>query len=384
MSPRWRTRKCPWMWGDVGCLRVARTVWKHRIMASCEPPLTRRSPGQVGGRAPGRLRVVAGIAVGCLLLASCGASQPRATPATPTTSSTPKSQPNTPTSAPDTATAGAGGLATPAVPATGAYLGAWLHPVAVTGGGSSFAAQVAALPAVLAATGRPLRLLHVYVRWSAPPPIAALSAIAAQGSIPILDWGCAPDGSAVAGGSDDALISTFASALVSYRGPVLLRWCWEMNLVRSHPQVGGASGFVSAWGHIHTLFTNAGAANVSFVWCPALTGVDPAPFFPGSASVDWIAVDGYDRDGTQTFSSLFSGFYRQWETQGKPMMVAETGSAGSAQAGFIESIGTDAPSLPQFKAVVYFDAQGPLADWRFTPAGLQAYAALARNPYFAP
>jgi len=224
----------------------------------------------------------------------------------------------------------------------------------------------------------------VYVRWSTPAPIAALSAISAQGSIPILDWGCASDGSSVAGGSDDALISTFASALVTYRGPVLLRWCWEMNLVRTHTNVGGASGFVGAWKHIRSLFSAAGATNVSFVWCPALTGVDAAPYFPGAASVDWIAVDGYDRDGTQTFSSLFSGFYRQWETQGKPMMVAETGSAGSAQAGFIESIGTDAPSLPQFKAVVYFDAQGPLADWRFTPAGLQAYAALARNPYFAP
>jgi len=49
-------------------------------------------------------------------------------------------------------------------------------------------------------------------------------------------------------------------------------------------------------------------------------------------------------------------------------MVAETGAAGEAQPAYIGSIGTGAPTLPSVKAVVYFDAPGPLDTWQLTPA----------------
>ncbi len=228
------------------------------------------------------------------------------------------------------------------MPATGAYLGAWVHPEAPASG-SSFAVEQAALPTVRrgdrSPAGHPARVCTV-----GPTGAGGVAARRwpAAGSIPLLDWGCGPDVAQLSTGVDDALISAYASDLRAYGAPVLLRWCWEMNLVGLHPQVGGPSGFTSAWDHIRTLFQRAGATNVSFVWCPALTGVDPQPYYPGAAEVDWIAVDGYDRDGTQTFGSLFTPFYRSWVGQGKPMMVAETGASGSAQPGFIDSIGTDA------------------------------------------
>jgi hypothetical protein len=66
------------------------------------------------------------------------------------------------------------------------------------------------------------------------------------------------------------------------------------------------------------------------------------------------------------------------------MMVAETGAAGPAQPAYLGSIATDLPTLPQFKAVLYFDAPGPAGAWQLTPAGLAAFGALARNPYFQP
>jgi hypothetical protein len=269
------------------------------------------------------------------------------------------------------------------VPTAGAYLGAWLHPAAPAPG-SAFAVEQATLPHVLAATGRPLGLLHVYAPWARPVPVASLQAVAAAGSIPILDWGCGPDVARLTSGVEDELISTYATDLRAYGGPVLLRWCWEMNLVGQHPQLGGPSGFTGAWDHIRALFQRAGATNVSFVWCPALSGVDPAPYFPGVGEVDWIGVDGYDRDGTQTFASLFTTFYRTWVGQGKPMIVAETGSTGSVQAPFIDSIGPGVSGLPDFRAVAYFDAPGPTADWGFTPAGLAAFARLAALPVFQP
>jgi hypothetical protein len=315
------------------------------------------------------------------LLVGCGSSGTSSSSTTSTPSSTAIATPST-NSAPSS-TPNSTRLVPPPIPATGTYLGAWLHPGA-RGQGSSFAIEQATLPSVVAATGRPLRLLHIYAPWARPAPVASLRAVASAGSTPILDWGCGPDVAHLSAGTDDRVISTYASDLRAYGAPVLLRWCWEMNLVKLHPQVGGPSGFTSAWTHIRSLFQTAGATNVAFVWCPALTGVDPQPYFPGAAQVDWIAVDGYDRNGTQTFASLFSPFYRAWVGQSKPMMVGETGAAGSAQAPFIDSIATGVMSLPAIKAVAYFDAPGPLSDWQFNPEGLQAFARLASLSYFQP
>ena len=322
--------------------------------------------------------VAAAFAV-AVVLSACGsstASPPRTGPTTPPPTTSVPTTSSTPTSAPAP-------LVPPTVPTTGALLGAWLHPVA-PGKGSSFAVEQATLPSVVAATGRSLGVLQVYSPWARAAPVASLRAIAAAGSTPMLDWGCGPDVAQLSSGVDDGLITAYATDLRRYAAPVLLRWCWEMNLVSIHPHVGGPSGFTSAWSHIRTLFRRAGATNVAFVWCPALTGVDPQPYFPAASDVDWIGIDGYDRNGTQTFTSLFTPFYRTWVGQGKPMMVGETGAAGAAQVPYIDSIGSGAPALPGFKAVLYFDAPGPLSTWQFTPAGLQAFAQLAAQPYFQP
>ncbi len=218
--------------------------------------------------------------------------------------------------------------------------------------------------------------------WRLPAPTANLNAVAANGSLPLLDWGCTVSGTEVASGADDTQIAAYARSLKSFGRPVLLRWCWEMNLVQAHQEVGGPSAFVSAWRHIRTVFEQVGATNVAFVWCPALSGADPALYYPGDAYVDWIGVDGYDRSGTGSFAGLFAAYYSQWVRRGKPMIVAETGSPPSNQVAYLDSVATDLPSLPEFKAVVYFDAPGPGGTWELSGAGLTAFAALARNPYF--
>jgi hypothetical protein len=271
----------------------------------------------------------------------------------------------------------------PAVPATGAYLGAWVHPVD-TSGGSSFGIEDSALPSFQTSLGRPLGIVHVYAGWQQPAPVADLQTVAAAGSIPLLDWACGPSVGQVAAGDFDSQIEAYALALKSFGGPVFLRWCWEMNLVASHPGIDSPAQFVAAWTHVWTIFHQVGVTNVAFVWCPALSGADPAPYYPGAQYVDWIGVDGYDRSGTATFASLFGAYVSQWQGQGKPLMVAETGASGSSQAAFVQSIGTDMPGLPSVKAVVYFDAVGPEADWRLVGTGLGAFGALARDPYFSP
>jgi mannan endo-1,4-beta-mannosidase len=300
---------------------------------------------------------------------SSGSSSPS------TSSSTSASQPNsTPT------TANATAAVPPPVPASGSFLGAWLNPTGARSG--AFAAETQALPGIQAADGRPLTILHVYVGWSNPGPTAQLQTIDRNGSLPILDWGCPPSAAAVVDGADDAQITTEARSLKSFGRPLFLRWCWEMNLAASHPGVEDAATFVSAWQHIWTIFQRVGAANVSFVWCPALSGRNPSPYYPGNGFVDWIGVDGYDHTGTGTFASVFGAFYADWSSHAKPMMVVETGSPAPNQAAYLDSVAQQLPTMPLFKGFVYFDAVGPTNDWRLGPAGLAAFAQLARNPYF--
>jgi hypothetical protein len=277
------------------------------------------------------------------------------------------------------------------VPSTGAYLGAWLQPAGAAHSGkkAAFADQMQSAPAVQQTLGRRLAILHVYTPWEAPAPIADLDSISANGSIPLLDWSCGMPDDQVAAGAADGLITAYAEALKAYAKPVFLRWYWEMNLLKTHARcqsAGGAADYVSAWQRIWTIFHQVGATNVAFVWSPGVSGVDPAPFYPGDQYVDWIGVDGYDRKnlGVPGFTSIFSAFYDQWQSHAKPMMVAETGARPSVQAAYLEGAASALPSLPAFKAVVYFDATGPAGSWVLTGAGLTTLGQLARSQLFAP
>lgn len=171
----------------------------------------------------------------------------------------------------------------------------------------------------------------------------------------------------MASGTDDQRITSYAQTLKTFGQPVFLRWCRDMNLAGSHAEVDGPSGIDSAWVHIWSRFHQVGVTNVSFVWCPAETGADPTPYYPGDAYVGWAGIDGKDRSGTTAFADIFSAFYQQWAGHGKPMMVAETGTAAPGQATYLERAASEMPDLAAFKAAVYFDATGPAANWQ--PAG---------------
>ena len=271
-----------------------------------------------------------------------------------------------------------------AVPAHGAYLGAWVHPVTAGKSRRSFAVEAAHLPALTAQLGHPLALVHVFSSFKLPAPVAAVENLERQGSTPVVDWGCGGDLHAIVSGAEDRAITAYLGALTNTHHPLLLRWCWEMNIAASHPQITSPREFVAAWRHLAGDLHKSRATNVSLVWCPALTGRNPAPYFPGRAYVDWIGIDGYDRSGTATFTSLFAGFARQWGSLGKPLMVAETGAQAASQVSYLQSIGTGAPALPQYRAVMYFDAKGPEGNWILTEGGLAALRHLANGPWFQP
>ena len=88
--------------------------------------------------------------------------------------------------------------------------------------------------------------------------------------------------------------------------------------------------FVAAWRHIHDLFAAAGATNVIWVWNPNIVNpmpnVELAPFWPGSAYVDWVGITGYfATTGPDTFAGVYGPTItevRQFTS--KPIIIAET------------------------------------------------------------
>lgn len=283
-------------------------------------------------------------------------------------------------------------LRPPAVPAHGAYLGAWVNPEKEPAGEAPASQELRQLPAFRRNVGRDVAILHVYAPFRAPAPVSSLARVTAAGAIPLLDWSCAPP-SAVVSGSLDPTITAYADALRSFGHPVLLRWFWEMNLPRTHPRCPlegrrGAAAFVAAWRHIHQLFAEAGASNVAFVWCPGISAGVPgmAQYYPGDRYVDWIAVDGYDRrrQGSTAFDAIFSKWYATWSHHGKPMMIAETGALQGSQAAYLDGVRSALPArFAHVKAFVYFDAPGPNGHWELDAAGHAAFASLASDPYFS-
>jgi hypothetical protein len=145
----------------------------------------------------------------------------------------------------------------------------------------------------------------------------------AKGRIPMISWGCGNCYS-IAAGEDNAYIDAIAAGLVSIAGsypgkPILLRWCWEMNLSHSQDLFMSTdpptqqSDFIAAWqflvNRIRYDFHTAGvSSNVIFVFNPGTNLQNQTDsvgrlFYPGDQWVDWIALDDYNV--TQPYVSDF-------------------------------------------------------------------------------
>ncbi len=285
-------------------------------------------------------------------------------------------------------------LSPPAVPSDSAYLGAFVSPdQQVAQSQSDIRVELSELGEFDGAFGRPLGLVHVFQDWHDPVKNSVLAAVASTGATPVVDWGCTSDATIISG-SQDSLITSYATALKKYGRPVFLRWFWEMNLDKLPRAVSclaglGATGYVEAWQHIWTIFHQVGATNVAFVWCPSVDATTPAAatYYPGSSFVDWIGFDGYDRKQDPTvITTAFVPFYEQWSTEGKPMMIGETG-ATSDQATFIGDLAAALPTtFPDIKAVLYYDSESTL-DWTLTDQpgnlGFSQFVAMGQAAYFA-
>jgi hypothetical protein len=266
----------------------------------------------------------------------------------------------------------------------------------------------AAVQARETAMGRPYDLEVTYYDWDDTFPDAGERAMAAAGTTPLMAW-YLPDTNSgsvaglgqIAAGDDDARIQAQARAVKALGHRVFLRLAPEMN-GNWYKYSGDPKAYVAMWRHVHDVFAKAGVTNVTWVWCPNINPDNWDAYYPGSAYVDVIGVDGFSNTTYtwQTFQQLFEGFFRHFAAfaPGKPQLVVETATnsgAGIPAAG----VGSAASFISGMQAYLQ-DVAGPKYDvigvcwfdsdtnngynWRVdqTPQAMQAWLTLARAPYF--
>src|SRR5262249_41979083 len=109
------------------------------------------------------------------------------------------------------------GQAARLVPATGAYLGAYVAPA-----GYSPDAQIAAVQSFQRAIGAQIDLVHTYHPWDDPFPDAADRYFIRAGKVLLLTWGGTADTRSIVAGRYDALIRERAQAIRRLGRPILL------------------------------------------------------------------------------------------------------------------------------------------------------------------
>ena len=353
---------------------------------------------------------------------------------------------NAPTPA-DAGTSAQSALAPLPVPKTGAYLGGFIDPSGkgTSGGTANTAAagteinnedsrELAEIGSFDAAIGRPLDIVHVYENWgpaSSLVPNAVLNDLAGQAAVPMINWSCEVSptdyitDASITNGTWDSYITSYADQLKAYGHPVFMRWYREPNLsdgpdwqkcsggtpagypsCTASSTVATTSAYVAAWRHVYTLFQQAGATNVSFVWNPGLSYDFPSCMasllWPGSQYVNWIGFDGYSRPAptnppnpsfTQQFGAGY-GIVTGASYGGLPVLVGETGAVGSNQVPYLQSVkaALDSGNFNDIHAFMYFDSDrstesgcSGTCDWALTTSGaLKAMQNLVQDPYFTP
>jgi mannan endo-1,4-beta-mannosidase len=322
-----------------------------------------------------------------------------ANPATaPTLSTTPVTQPTsqaqTPAPAPSASTPPA--AQTP-LPGTKLYWGAWIGSQLT---GTEAPWDMGAVSKLEQQVGKSLSLVNFSSPFASCSrtcsfygfPTGAMENIRSHGAIPFFSWASAAMGGAngsefqladVVNGNYDNYIRGWAESAKAWGKPFFLRFNWEMNggwFQWSEGVNGNGPGeYVAAWRHVHDIFTQVGASNATWTWCP---NVDPdhqmqnlRNLYPGDEYVDWTCLDGYNwgtypqrPDRWRSFSQLFGSTYSEITESiapSKPMVIGEVGSSeyGGSKATWISEMLSQLPTqFPRIRGFLWFD-KAEDADW---------------------
>jgi hypothetical protein len=225
-------------------------------------------------------------------------------------------------------------------------------------------------------------LVSYYSGWLEQFRASFATAVAKGGAVPLVQIEPTNVSLAkIASGQYDGYLSSYAEAIRSYRHPVILSFCHEMNgswyswgYRHTSPAV-----FVAAWRHVVTLFRTVGAANVTWLWTVNVVNgtqhgriPSPAPWWPGSSYVTWVGIDGYYLKASWRFAPLFGPTVVAVRAlTSEPILIAETAVGPAAgQPAKIADLFAGVRSYGLL-GLVWFDARGS-QDWR-----LRSLAAIA-------
>jgi mannan endo-1,4-beta-mannosidase len=233
------------------------------------------------------------------------------------------------------------------------------------------------------ATGTSPDLAMYYSGWYESFQTTFVRQAAADGEVPLVQID--PGGislASIASGKYDGYLSSYAVAVKAYHGPIVIGFGHEMNgswsswgYTHTSPKT-----FVAAWQHIVKVFRALGATNVTWMWTVNIIndtqqGKIPSPtaWWPGSAYVNWVGIDGYYLKSNWQFAPLFGPTIAAVrELTSAPILIGETGvvpQAGQAAKVADAFAGVKAYGL---LGLVYFDSTDKQ---KGQPFGLQGAAA---------
>jgi hypothetical protein len=215
----------------------------------------------------------------------------------------------------------------------------------------------------------------------------------------------------ITAGKLDSALKAQAANFKALGKPVFVTFDHEPDTKQKWGQHGSAAQFVAAWRHIVTVYRNAGATNVVWVW--TVTGwkgnwTKEDQLWPGSSYVDWISWDPYNLAGCQdgtinydqwiSFQQSFKDSYAWFKKGGtygeidgsKPFMFSEFGTVTdyahiSATANWYAAVPSTLKSYPQIKAVTQFNVKRD-CDFRISSNStvLSSYRNAGLNTYVNP
>jgi hypothetical protein len=196
---------------------------------------------------------------------------------------------------------------------------------------------------------------------------------------------------AIAGGKYDNYLREYARAVRAFHDTVIFSFGHEMNA--SWYSWGykrtAARTFVAAWKHIHNFFTACGAHNIKWLWAVNVIGDRQVSgtvraWWPGSAYVTWIGIDGHYFDPHITFGSLFgttlAGLRR---LPRRPILIAEAGIAPHVGTSKIADLFNGAKAHRMI-GVIWFDVKGHNIRIEKSRAAIMAFRMAMQRDFAVP
>jgi mannan endo-1,4-beta-mannosidase len=235
------------------------------------------------------------------------------------------------------------------------------------------------------AAGKRPNLVGYYSGWAEPFASSFARKVRRHGIIPYVQIDPTyASVSAIASGAYDVYLRGYADSVRDFGHAVVIGFGHEMNGNWYSWGYGhvAPSTFVAAWRHIVTVFRGEGADNVTWLWTvnQDRPGTGPvASWWPGTAYVTWVGIDGYYVRSSDTFSKVFGRTLDEVRAvTRKPVLLSETGvGPGTGQ---FAKIGNLFDGIRQAGALglVWFDEdqQGGLyrQNWRIEGNRVAEYA----------